>query len=204
MTEQRRLDGGGLDWPEGFERTAPADRRAYPGNFQVDRPRAFDSVVEQLEKMDAYDIEVLTAAPHTKKQPHRPYQDREPDDPGVVAYYKKDGQQFAVACDQWSNLRDNARAVALYIDAKRALERYGVATRTSEFQAQALPSGDEEAVAAAPPPHEVLDVAPDAPDAVVEAAAREKMKETHPDQGGTGEALQRVRQARQQMLEADE
>jgi len=60
-----------------------------------------------------------------------------------------------------------------------------VQTGESEFAAARLPSGEEEdAVVATAPPHEVLEVAPDAGDAVVKAAYREKIKSAHPDQGG--------------------
>lgn len=195
-----------LDWPEGFERTDPADRISYPGGFEVSRTRAFDSIVEEIEKIDgAMNVRVETAAPHTQKAPHRPYQDRDPDDPGVVAYYDREGQGYAVACDRWDNLRDNARAVALYVDSKRAIERYGVATVGSEFETQALPSGEEDVVAAgsgrSEPPHEVLGVAPDAPDAVVKGAARSLKAEKHPDSGGSRDAFRRVVEAEEAMLD---
>lgn len=51
------------------------------------------------------------------------------------------------------------------------------------------------------PPHAVLGVVPDAPDAVVKATAREKLKRAHPDHGGSRAEFQRVKQARDQLLE---
>lgn len=193
-----------LDWPEGFDRTPPSDRRRYPGGFEVSRRQAFDSILEELEKMDAYNIEVQTAAPHRARQPHQPYKDRDPEDPGVVVYFERDGKQFAVPCDRWNNLRDNARAIAKYLDAKRAIERYGVATVATELHTQALPAAGADAVTAAAPPHEVLGVDPDAADAVVRGAARELIKEYHGDTGsGDHEQLQRVKEARDAMLDGD-
>lgn len=209
--ERRRDDANAstLDWPNGFERTPPDDREPYPGGFEVSRTRAFDSIVEQIDKIEgAMNVRVETAAPHTKKQPHRPYSDRDPDDPGVVAYYDREGQGYAVACDRWDNLRDNARAIALYVDAKRAIERYGVATVGSEFQTQALPSGEDDDVVVAGPggdrqePHEVLNVAPDAPDDVVRAAARRLAANAHPDRpDGDQEEFKRIQQAKQALLD---
>jgi len=193
-----------LDWPDGFERTDADDRRRYPGGFEVSRTTAFDSILEEIDKIDgAMNVRIETAAPHTAKHPHRPYTDRDPDDTGVVAYYDREGQGYAVACDRWDNLRDNARAIALYVDAKRAIERYGVATVGSEFDTQALPSGDEDddVVAAAPPPHEVLGVREDAPDAVVKGAARSLKKDVHPDNDGSREQFQRVVEAEEAMLD---
>lgn len=64
-----------------------------------------------------------------------------------------------------------------------------VKTGQDEFATARLPPGDGEAtddVVAVKPerdPHEVLGVAPDAPDAVVEGAFRELVKEAHADQG---------------------
>ncbi|WP_114578541.1 J domain-containing protein [Saliphagus sp. LR7] len=190
-----------LEWPDGFERTPGAEREPYPHGFRVSRTQAFDGILDELQKMGARNVQVKTAAPHTQKAPHRPYQDRDPEDPGVVVYFERDGAQFAVPCDRWDNLRDNAQAIAKYLDAKRALERYGVQTVSSEFETQALPSGDEEAVVATRPPHEILEVAPDAGEAVVRAAARSKKKEHHPDQGGDQAEFQAVVDAEEMMLD---
>ncbi|MDB2246564.1 J domain-containing protein [Halorubrum ezzemoulense] len=193
-----------LDWPAGFERTPTSERKRYPGGFEVSRSVAFDSIVEELDKMDAVNAEVETAAPHTAKHPHRPYKDRDPDDPGVVVYFDRDGQRFAVPCDRWDNLRDNARAIAKYLDAKRAIERYGVATVETEMSTQALPSGDDEIVVAGgetKAPHEVLGIQEDAPDGVVEAAARARKAETHPDTGGDRAEFERVKDAEEAMLD---
>ncbi|QLK25123.2 J domain-containing protein [Natrinema zhouii] len=190
-----------LEWPDGFERTPAGDRDPYPHGFRVSRTRAFDNVLEELRKMDARNVQVETAAPHTQAQPHRPYADRDPDDPGVVVYFERDGRQFAVPCDRWNNLRDNAQAIAKYLNAKRALERYGVQTVESEFSTQALPSADGDAVTPPEPPHEILEVAPDADDGVVQAAARAKKKEHHPDRGGDREQFQQVVKAEGAMLD---
>jgi hypothetical protein len=51
------------------------------------------------------------------------------------------------------------------------------------------------------PAHRVLGVTPDAPAAVVESAARERFKVTHPDRGGSSAEFQRVKRARDQLLE---
>lgn len=51
------------------------------------------------------------------------------------------------------------------------------------------------------PPHAVLGVTPEAPEAVVRAVAREKLKMAHPDHGGTRSEFHRVKQARDQILD---
>jgi hypothetical protein len=50
-------------------------------------------------------------------------------------------------------------------------------------------------------PRAVLGVPPDAPEEDVRAAAREKLKATHPDQGGSRDAFERVKDARDRLLE---
>ena len=52
-------------------------------------------------------------------------------------------------------------------------------------------------------PFEVLRVDPDADEEEVTEAYRERMKETHPDQGGSARAFQAVREAYQQVLSGE-
>ena len=52
-------------------------------------------------------------------------------------------------------------------------------------------------------PFEVLRVDPDADEEEVTEAYRERMKETHPDQGGSARAFQAVREAYQQILSGE-
>ena len=197
-----------LDWPDGFERTSAGEREPYPHGFRVTRSQAFDNILEELRKMDARDVQLDTGAEHQQRNPNKPYANSDFDDPGVVVRFERNGQQFAVPCDRWDNPRDNAQAIARYLDAKRALERYGVETVESEFATQRLPPGDDEAdaivVGAAPnqpDPHDVLEVSPDASDAVVKAAARQKLAEHHPDKGGNRDQFRRVKEAKEAMLD---
>lgn len=116
---------------------------------------------------------------------------------------------YAIACDRWSLLRDNARAIALYARRKRLAEKCGVTTADSGFETARLPPGDEdESVVVAggrvemPPPYEVLDVSEDAPDPVVKGPFRELVKEAHGDQGGSDEwDDSELRRARDELLD---
>ncbi|MFD1686035.1 hypothetical protein [Halobellus litoreus] len=112
-----------LEWPEKFDRTPSGERRPYPHNFRVDREDAMDKIHDELRKMGVENARVETGGAS---------------DPGVVVYFTRDGQDFAVPCDRWDNRRDNAQAIAKYLDAKRALDRYGVTTVESEFSTAAL------------------------------------------------------------------
>ena len=194
-----------LNWPDEFERTPAEDREPYPHGFEVSRSEAFDSILAELRKIEATNVQLDTGAEHQKSNPNKPYADSTFDDPGVVARFERDGEQYAMPMDKWDNPRDNARAIALTLQAKRALTRYGVETIESEFSRNQLPPADEEAAYAAPSPdeeapHEVLGVNPDAREAVVKGAARSLKAETHPDSGGDREAFQRVVEAEEAML----
>ena len=189
-----------VDWPAGFDQTPADEREPYPHGFRVSRTQAFDNIIEELDRLGAVNVRIETAAPHTKEAPHRPYNDRDPEDPAVVAYYDHEGEGRATPCDRWDNLRDNAQAIAKDINALRARERYGVGMSGTTTESQALPSGDEDAVVAGTQPaHEVLGVAPDASDEEVERAFRERAKTAHADVGGSTEAMRELQEAREVM-----
>ena len=205
MTSSTDQTAGEVDWPAQFERT-PAAERERTSKFGVTFHETLRRIeTELMSRVGADDWRVSTAAPH-RKNDGMPYANANPSDPAVVVRWSKDGQQFAVACDHYTDWRDNARAIGLYIREKRKMSDRPVTTGQTEFATARLPSGNEDAIVASGPsdesqePHEILDVAPDAPEEVVEAAYRQKTKTAHPDQGGSAEELQRVRRAKEALL----
>jgi hypothetical protein len=121
-----------LDWPDEFERTEPSDREPYPHGFEVTARRAVDNVVAELDRFDAETTRVETAVDGMPA----PGAEVACDDPGVVAYWRVDGEHFAAPCDRWISLRDNAQAVYHYLKAKRGMNRWGVRTVREEFSTQ--------------------------------------------------------------------
>lgn len=207
LWEPRFPGGGGmstLDWPLGFERT-PAPERVRNNRFEKSLRQAIDELGQELERVGADDWRLSTSADHQKRNPNIPYANASPDDPGAVVRWTMDGDQYAVACDAYSRLRDNVRTLGLYVREKRKMEQRPVETGEAEFANARLPPADESDVvvvgAAGQPPHEVLGVAPDAPEGVVKAAAREMKKQNHPDQGGDVESFQNVVRAEEAMLD---
>lgn len=109
-----------LDWPPEFDRTPAEQRRPYPHGFQVSQTEAFKNILAELEKFDDIsDIEIETVAPHNSQFPNIPRSSVDPDDPGVLVSWTKDGQKYVIPCNQWDNLRDNAQAIYHYLNAKR-------------------------------------------------------------------------------------
>jgi len=214
MSSSAHADGGSLDWPQGFERTAPEEREPYPGDLSPTRKESFESVVEELERWGATSVDISTASQHYVDRPNIPHQHDRPDEVGVVARFRREDEAadvgYAIACDRWETQRENARAIALYARRMRLAERCGVTAADSTFATARLPSGDEENAivlddGTSEAPHEVLGVAPDAPDDVVKAAARRLSANVHPDQNEDGDRQEfmRIQNAKEAMLDAE-
>lgn len=208
MTSKADRTAGQIDWPAWAERTQPADRER-THKFSVTQTEAITDLEEALlQRVGADDWRLSTAAPH-RKGDGLPYADANPDDPAVVVRWTKDGEQYCVACDHYTSIRDNARSIGLYVEEKRKMANRPVQTGQDEFATARLPPGEDEAsgdivVAGndlSKEPHEVLGVSPDAPPAVVEGAARSLKAETHPDKpDGDRERYIEVSKAEEAML----
>ncbi|WP_135805204.1 J domain-containing protein [Halorussus marinus] len=189
-----------LDWPAGFDRT-PSVERERNHSFQATLGQTTEDLATEMERLDPDDWRAEIGNQHTKSN-GLPLHNANPDDPGFVLRWRMDGEEFAVACDESPRLRDNVRTVYLWVHETRMRNQRTVQTGEDEFAAARLPSGDSEAdaVVAREPLHEVLDVAPDADEAVVEAAARQLKKKHHPDAGGDESRFKQVVDAEEAML----
>jgi len=191
-----------LDWPAGWDRTPP-EQRERNRSFEASIATTTDELATEMDRMDVDHWRGSIGNQHTKSN-GLPLHNANPDDPGFVLRWTDDGEEFAVACDDYSRLRDNIRTVYLWVHETRMRSQRPVKTGDAEFAAARLPSGEEEeAVVATAAPHEILEVSPDAGDAVVKAAFRQKMKSAHPDQGGDTEQFERVKNAKEAMLGGD-
>ncbi len=123
-----------------------------------------------------------------------------------------EGDQFAIACDTWTDVRSNTREIGLYVREKRKMENRPVTTGQSEFATARLPPADEDAIAAPAAssedvlnkePHEILEVTPDAPGEVVRAAFKAQVRNLngHPNTDGSSAGFQRLKRAREAILD---
>lgn len=189
-----------LEWPANFERTDPRKRTECPNGFQVTRSVAFENILDELQTWSGVkDVQLDFGAEQQKRNPNKPYANSSFDDPGVVVYFEKDGQDMAAACDRWDNPRDNAQDLYYYLNETRMQEQRGTVTGQSEYEKLRLPSGDDE-IAADPPAHKVLGVDADATKQEVKEAYRERVKQTHKDQGGDTESFKKVQRAKEKLL----
>lgn len=116
---------------------------------------------------------------------------RPPTDPGAAFYFEFDGRPHVLACDKWARLADNVSAIAAHIEALRGQERWGVADLAQAFAGHvALPAPEQW--------WQILGVASSADSAAIDAAWRARMRDAHPDRGGTDAAAARLNAARDQ------
>lgn len=179
-----------LAWPPGKPRT-PWQKRV-KGSFSGTRADIFYRLGRQVELLGGRWLVVSSnLALRRDGQPHKG--GAEPADPGVCVYFQMRDKPYAMACDTYVELAQNVAAIANHIDATRRIERYGVATAAEALQAfEALPAPKR--------PHEILGVAPDAPEAEVRKAWRARIVEAHPDKTGTHAAAAEINAARDAML----
>jgi hypothetical protein len=166
-----------LYWPLHHPR---AERRR-DAAFRVDFATARSQLLRELDLLFARDIIVSSNVP-IRRDGLPAVPDREPEDPGVAVYFTRAGRPFVIACDQFTRIRWNLRAVGATIEALRSIERHGTTSMLEQAFSgfAALPARSEPAKAW----HEVLGVVPHAPTATIRAAYRELARKHHPDVGG--------------------
>lgn len=163
-----------LYWPLQYPRTSARGA----ARFQVDFASARAELLGELRRLGATDIVLSTNVP-LRRDSLPVAVDREPDDPGVAVYFRRKGRDLALACDKFSKVRWNLRAVGATIEALRSIERHG----TTELLDQAF-SGFAR-LPPAPSWREILGIPPGPVTAdEIRARVRELARSVHPDVGG--------------------
>lgn len=192
-----------IDWPTGWHRT-PASERTRNNRFEASLRQSIDDVADELGRVGVDEWDLSTAAEHQITNPRYPYADSRPDDPGAVVRWSMDGEQYAVACDAYSRLRDNIRTLYLYIREKRKMEARPVQTGDSEFaNARLLPAEERDESPSDHLDHVILGVPPNADSATVRDAFRRMVKTAHPDNGGSEEEFRRVWEAKEALIDGE-
>jgi hypothetical protein len=168
-----------LYWPEGQARTKY--RRG--AVFKVEFVQARDEMLRSLELLGAKNIIVSTNIPI--RSDGLPRGGIEPIDPGVAVYFDRRINNelipFVIACDAFSKVKWNIRAVGGTVDALRAIQRYGATSMLEQaFRGfAALPEANK-----TKPWWEVLGVSRDADAAAIRSAYLQLVAIHHPDRGG--------------------
>lgn len=196
-----------LAWPTGWKRTGHRTAADFgtvhlPEGGTWKRKReltiaeATGRVLDELRRMRVSQRDVIISTNLRLRNDGLPLsKQREPEDPGVAVYWKKDGKSLVIAADCYTKIADNMAAVAATLDAMRAIKRHGGA---------AILERAFTGFAALPPPiagkrpwRQVLgfdlDYTPTADD--VRAQYRIRRSETHPDKGGDHQEFLAVQDA---------
>jgi hypothetical protein len=181
-----------LQWPDGWRRTVPEDRRVpkFVGRFTTDR----DAIYRQLGRRGS---NVVITSDLPTKADGRPYANSRCSDPGVAVYWYETGRdgrphERVLACDTWRQVEQNMRAINLTIEAMRGIDRWGCTEIVERAFAgfAALPPGG--ATSTKRPWRDVLGVVgvqydsldPDELMAIAKAKHRVLIKVHHTDNGG--------------------
>jgi len=184
-----------LYWPEGQPRTKYRSSAA----FKVEFVQARDELLHSLELLGAKTIVISTNIPIRGDGLPRAGLP-EPNDPGVAVYFERrigklytdPLHPFVIACDAFSKVRWNLRAVGGTVEALRAIQRYGATSMLEQaFKGFAAlpPAGAKK------PWTEVLGVAANAAPSVIRDAYHELAAIHHPDRGGDPARMIEINQA---------
>lgn len=199
-----------LYWPEHWPRT-DKHKRERTTRYKVPFTQARDDLMRAAALLPARNVILSTNIP--LRGDGLPRADIERiDDPGVAVYwvegYGEKETSRVIACDHWTMVRDNLRALGLAVEALRALKRSGATQIVERAYAgfAALPA-DAGPTKHERPWREVLNLVglkgpAFAVQAAVEASYKTLVRERHPDvgAGGSHEAIVELNRARADAL----
>jgi hypothetical protein len=166
-----------LAWPAGWPRTTVRQ----PGKYRTSLAAALNNLRDEVRLLfgEGASKTLLLSSNATLLDPR-------PKDPGVVVYLTWEKQQVAIPCDRWTTVDANVQAIALTIEAMRAMERHGakhmIRAMFQGFVALPAPGEDWRAVLGNP---DTL--------AAAEARYRDLARDAHPDRpGGSNAAMARL------------
>lgn len=126
---EKEVDAYPLTWPQARPRTERHRREL--ARFDVTFARARDDVIREVELLTGTrhgygrDPTIMSTNIALRRDGLPLAGQRQPDDPGVAVYFKYNGVAMALACDRWTKVEDNLRAIAKTVEALRGIARWG-------------------------------------------------------------------------------
>lgn len=118
-----------LAWPGGWKRTASGSRQraSFSKNHNaLSVAEGTKRVLDELRRFGVPDYQVILSTNIQVRLDGLPYSNqKEPQDPGVAAYFKRNGKDQVIATDTYDRVADNLAAIAASLEAMRAIERHG-------------------------------------------------------------------------------
>lgn len=179
-----------LYWPESWPRTAQHQvKRARFGDHTVHEGRRV--LADQVRLFGGSEL-IISSNLELRLDGNPRSNQKQPADRGVSIFFKRKGEDMALACDVYSTVEDNLWALCRTLDALRQIERDG---------SPSLINRAFKGFAALPDPNErkwwdVLGVPATASRSEIEQAHIRLAKQYHPDmQGGNNDLFIQVQQA---------
>ena len=188
-----------LSWPQGWPRTTNPTSAGDRFGYNLTIAKARDGLYLELARMGAKDIRLssdlalrLDGYPRSSQRGYS--------DAGVAVYFTRNGEKLVLACDLYTHVEDNMRALALVIESMRRVERYGGDKMMSRVFT---------GFTALPPPRghrarfwwHVLGVRQNATWKEISASYKDLAKRAHPDVGGDPEEMTEINRALQEARE---
>lgn len=186
----------------------PGQRTKSPrrASFRAPWSQTLGLLTRELNHLQARQI-VLQAdvGRHQIKRDGMLYADATPRTPGVILAFGSKHGPLSYPADAFDRWQDNLRAIALALEALRAVDRYGVTKRAEQYrgwQALPAPNGDHfDKESAARFVLGILGWKPPYPPVIDWAdVIRTAEKASHPDRGGNAADFNKVQQARKVLL----
>jgi hypothetical protein len=185
-----------LQWPLGIDRTL-SHQRTKPAFKEKPWGRSLAALQREVKLLGGTGVTISTNQPlRNDGMPYANY--RRIDDPGVSLWFILDGGQVCFPCDRYVTMGLNMRAIAMHLDAMRAMQRWGVGTARQQFAGyKALPSS----ITVVEAWWDVLRCSASATEDEIERRYKDQLRGAHPDTGGSDEAMARLNVARDAALE---
>lgn len=182
-----------VQWPQD---STPTEERRSRYAFRSSWTQTLNLLDYELRNLDAHDIVIEAGfTPGDIRTDGWPRADaRPPAHPGIILSFGSKHGPLRYVTDRYEHWQANVRAVALGLEALRAVDRYGITYRAEQYQGWAqLPSSTDETPMSVLLRVTGLDAVPPAEN--VRSLYRKALGVAHPDKGGNAEMFARVQEA---------
>jgi len=172
-------------WPG--KQTPPSNRRS--GKFKAAYSKTLDLLERELAYLRAKDVVIQAYfAPSEIRNDGWPKSSARPAQPGVILSFDAGKEAYSYPCDTFIDWEDNLRAIALSLEALRAVDRYGVTRGREQYQGfrrLGAPASIDSKVAAEQFLTQYSGLGIDDIRRDLDGAYRVAARKLHPDQGGS-------------------
>ena len=144
---RRRRASFGKQASKSFRRGyGSAGSYAYKQSLTVEQARV--RLVDEIDRLGGSGL-VISSDLALRQDGNPRSGQRNPQDPGVAAYFRLQGEPHCLSCDRWDRVADNLAAIAKHVEAVRGQTRWGVADARTMFSGfKTLPPPDGSSTAA--------------------------------------------------------